>query len=168
MKELTLIRHAKSDWGNEHLKDIDRHLNERGYSDAYHLSDWHFNNHEVPDVILTSTATRALNTALIFARALNFDMKNFVLEETIYESSVAILLSIIKKQPDSKSSLMLFGHNPTITDLFNELCKDVFIDNIPTCGIMKINFNTNSWKEISDKNAKLNFHKFPKDYKNNN
>lgn len=167
MKELTLIRHAKSDWGNEHLKDIDRHLNERGYSDAYQLSDWHFNNHEVPEIIITSTATRALNTALIFARAFNFDMKNFVLEETIYESSVATLLSIIKKQSDSKSSLMLFGHNPTITDLFNELCKDVFIDNIPTCGIMKINFNTNSWKEISDKNAKLNFHKFPKDYKNN-
>lgn len=167
MKELTLIRHAKSDWGNEHLKDIDRHLNERGYSDAYQLSDWYFNNHEVPEMIISSTATRALNTALIFARALNFDMKNFVLEKIIYESSVATLLSIIKKQSDSKKSLMLFGHNPTITDLFNELCKDVFIDNIPTCGIMKINFGANSWKEICDKNAKLNFHKFPKDYKNN-
>lgn len=167
MKELTLIRHAKSDWGNEHLKDIDRHLNERGYSDAYQLSDWYFNNHEVPEMILTSTATRALNTALIFARSLNFDMRNFVIEETIYESSVENLLSIIKKQSDSKRSLMLFGHNPTITNLFNELCKDVYIDNIPTCGIMKINFNTNSWKEISDKNSNLNFHKFPKDYKNN-
>jgi phosphohistidine phosphatase len=95
MKELTLIRHAKSDWGNESLKDIDRHLNERGYSDAYQLSDWYFNNHEVPQMIYTSTATRALNTALIFARSLDFDMKNFVLDATIYESSVVNLLSII-------------------------------------------------------------------------
>jgi phosphohistidine phosphatase len=167
MKDLTLIRHAKSDWGNESLKDIDRHLNERGYSDAYQLSDWYFNNHEVPQMIYTSTATRALNTALIFARSLDFDMKNFVLDATIYESSVVNLLSIIKKQPDSKSSIMLFGHNPTITDLFNELCKDVFIDNVPTCGVIKITFNTNSWKDISEENSKLNFHKFPKNYKNN-
>jgi phosphohistidine phosphatase len=165
MKELTLIRHAKSDWGNEYLKDIDRHLNERGYSDAYHLSDWYFNNHESPDLILSSTATRALNTSLIFARALNFDMKNFVLDKTIYESSVTNLFSIIKKQADSKNSIMLFGHNPTITDVFNELCKGDFIDNIPTCGIVKINFNTSSWKEISEENSKLNFYKFPKDYK---
>ena len=56
MKELTLIRHAKSDWGNESLKDIDRHLNERGYDDAYTLSDWYFNNHESPEIILSSPA----------------------------------------------------------------------------------------------------------------
>ena len=41
MKELILVRHAKSDWGNESLKDIDRHLNERGYEDAYLLSKWY-------------------------------------------------------------------------------------------------------------------------------
>lgn len=166
MKELTLIRHAKSDWGNEYLKDIDRHLNERGYSDAYLLSDWYFNNHQVPELILTSDATRALNTALIFARSLNFDMKHFVIDSSIYESSVDNLLTIIKKQNDAKKSIMLFGHNPTITSVFNELCKDVFIDNVPTCGIVKINFNTNSWGKISGENSKLNFHKFPKDYKN--
>src|SRR6187399_947983 len=110
MKELILVRHAKSDWGNEALKDIDRHLNERGYEDAYLLSKWYEKNKTMPDLILASTATRALNTALIFARALEFNMTNFVLEKDIYESKAATVLSIVKKQNDSKKTIMLFGH----------------------------------------------------------
>ena len=166
MKELTLIRHAKSDWGNEYLKDIDRHLNERGYSDAYLLSTWYCKNHKLPDIILTSTATRALNTALIFARALDFNMDHFVIEKNIYEATSDKLLSIIKKQADSKNSIMLFGHNPGITNVFNELSND-YIDNIPTCGIVNLHFKTNSWKTIDKENSHLNFQQFPKEYKNN-
>lgn len=166
MKELVLIRHAKSDWGNESLKDIDRHLNERGYEDAYLLSKWYEKNKTMPDLILASTATRALNTALIFARALKFNMTNFIIEENIYESTAAKLLLIIKKQDDSKRSIMLFGHNPGITNLCNELCKERYFDNIPTCGIVSLNFETNSWKTISEDNSKINFQQFPKEYKN--
>ncbi len=166
MKELILVRHAKSDWGNESLKDIDRHLNERGYEDAYLLSKWYEKNKTLPDLILASAATRALNTALIFARALNFNMANFVLEKDVYESKAATLLSIIKKQADTKKTIMLFGHNPGVTDFFNELSKDVYLDNIPTCGIVSLSFETNSWKGISSENSKLNYQQFPKEYKN--
>ena len=109
MKELVLVRHAKSDWGNESLKDIDRHLNERGYEDAYLLSNWYEKNKTMPDLILSSTATRALNTALIFARALNFNMGNFVLEKDIYESKAATLLSVIKQQADTKKTILLLA-----------------------------------------------------------
>ncbi len=166
MKELVLVRHAKSDWGNETLKDIDRHLNERGYEDAYLLSKWYQKNHSMPDLIISSTATRALNTALIFARELEFNMVNFTLEKNIYESKASTLLSVIKKQGDTKNTIMLFGHNPGITDLFNELSKDVYFDNIPTCGIVSLGFDTNSWNEISVENSKLNYQQFPKEYKN--
>lgn len=166
MKELVLIRHAKSDWGNEYLKDIDRHLNERGYSDAYLLSKWFAKNQAAPNLILASTATRALNTALIFARAMEFNMTDFKLEKDIYESTVPTLLSIIKKQNDTKNKIMLFGHNPGITNLCNDLCKDVFFENVPTCGIVSISFKSESWKNISKENSKLNFQQFPKEYKN--
>ena len=168
MKELILIRHAKSDWGNESLKDIDRHLNERGYEDAYLLSKWYEKNYASPDLILSSTATRALNTALIFARALNYNMVNFVLEKDIYESTLSTLLSILKNQDDAKKTIMLFGHNPGITDLCNALCSDVFFDNIPTCGIVGISFETASWKKITESNSKIKFQQFPKEYKNTN
>ncbi|MDP1800137.1 MAG: histidine phosphatase family protein [Bacteroidota bacterium] len=168
MKELILIRHAKSDWGTEFLKDIDRHLNERGYSDAYLLSAWYLKTQISPELILSSTATRALNTALIFARALDLDMTNFVMDKNIYESTATKLLSILKKQDDKKKSIMLFGHNPGITNLCNDLCKDVFFENIPTCGIVSLKFDTRCWEDIKEENAKLNYHQFPKDYKNSN
>ncbi len=167
MKELVLVRHAKSDWGNETLRDIDRHLNERGYEDAYLLSKWYQKNHASPELILSSTATRALSTALIFARALNYNMDNFVLEKEIYESSAATLLSVLKNQDDSKNSIMLFGHNPGITNLCNNLCQDVFFDNIPTCGIICLSFETRSWKKIAENDSKIKFQQFPKEYKNN-
>jgi phosphohistidine phosphatase len=166
MKELFIVRHAKSDWGAEFMKDIDRPLNERGYSDAYFMSKWFLKNKKKPDLILTSTATRALSTALIFARAMEFNMENFLMNEKIYESSVANLISIIHKQNDAVNSIMLFGHNPGLTDLCNKLNDDVFIDNISTCGIVNLNFDSDSWKGVAEKKASMGFFQFPKDFKN--
>jgi phosphohistidine phosphatase len=167
MRELFLIRHAKSDWGTEFLKDVDRPLNERGYSDAYFMSKWFLKNKKTPDLILSSTATRALNTGLIFARALEFDMKNFLLEEKIYESSVATLLSVLREQADNAQSLMVFCHNPCITEICNRLNDDVFIDNVPTCGIVNLNFEIDNWRDLGDKKGHMGFFQFPKDFRNN-
>lgn len=167
MRELYLIRHAKSDWGSEFLKDIDRPLNERGYTDAYFMSKWFLKNKKMPEAILSSTATRAMNTALIFARTFEFDMSKFSLDANIYECPSQKLISIIKQQDDKIRSLMVFCHNPCITDVSNKLTDDVFIDNVPTCGIINLNFEINSWKEIETKKANMGFFQFPKDFKNN-
>lgn len=167
MKSLTFIRHAKSDWGNEFLKDIDRPLAERGYQDAYDLSTWFLKTHSQPDLIVSSSATRALNTALIFARTFNFDLTNFKLVDKIYESSAKNLISIISKFDNQKESIIMFGHNPGFTNVCNELTDDLFFENVPTCGIISLQFDIKSWEEVSTKKAKLNFHQFPKDYKNN-
>jgi phosphohistidine phosphatase len=166
MKELIFVRHAKSDWGNEFLKDIDRPLNERGYTDAYFMSDWFAKNKTAPDKILASTAARALNTALIFARSLDFDMTHFHLDKNIYESPVARLLAIVRAQDDSVNSLMVFGHNPSFTDICNILSDELFFDNLPTCGMVAFNFDTNNWSGIKEKKGRLNYYQFPKNFKN--
>jgi phosphohistidine phosphatase len=166
MKEIIFVRHAKSDWGNEFLKDIDRHLSERGYSDAYFLSDWFVKNKTSPARIVTSTATRALNTALIFSRAMDFKLENFALEKRIYEASSAKIAGVIKEQDNSVSSIMLFGHNPGFTDICNELSDDLFFDNVPTCGIVSFNFDIQNWSELVSKKGKLNYYQFPKNFKN--
>jgi phosphohistidine phosphatase len=165
MKQITFVRHAKSDWGNEFLKDIDRPLNEQGYSDAYFLSEWFRKNKSLPDLIISSTATRAFNTALIFTRTFDFDMRCFGLEKDIYESSSERLNAIIKELDDDKNSLMLFGHNPAITNICNELGEDLFFDNVPTCGIVSLTFNISSWKTLALKTGVLDFYQFPKDFK---
>jgi phosphohistidine phosphatase len=166
MKELIFVRHAKSDWGNEHLKDIDRFLSERGYSDAYFHSEWYAKEKKAPALIISSTATRALNTALIFARALQFDMNNFRLAAETYETNTPKLISFIQKQDDSFESIMMFGHNPVTTNICNELSEEMFFDNVPTCGLVSMEFDIKSWADLEPKKGKLNFYRFPKDYRN--
>ncbi|PBQ33089.1 phosphohistidine phosphatase [Sphingobacteriaceae bacterium] len=166
MKELIFVRHAKSDWGTEFLKDIDRHLNERGYRDAYFLSEWFEKNKKKPDLILSSSATRALSTAFIFARSLEQNKDKIKVEEKIYEASLETLLSVLKKMDASYNSVMLFGHNPSLTTICNYLCDDLFFDDIPTCGIVSYNFDIKKWSELDEKQGKLNYYQFPKEFKN--
>lgn len=165
MKQLIIVRHAKSDWGDESLKDIDRPLNERGYSDAYTLSKWFYTHHEVPNLIISSDATRALSTAMIFSRALGIPSERMLIESKIYESTADTLKKVIANLDDAASRVMLFGHNPGITNLVNELSNDLFFDNIPTCGIISFQFDINSWKEFGNKKGQLVFQQFPKEYK---
>lgn len=166
MKELIFVRHAKSDWGSEFLQDIDRPLSERGYRDAYFLSEWYHKNKTSPRLILSSTAIRAMSTALMFARAMEFNMDHFKLEKRIYEISLARLISLIKEQNNTYESIMLFGHNPAFTDVCNELSDDLFFDNVPTCAIASFKFEIQNWSEIGTKKGKLNFYQFPKNFKN--
>ncbi|HOZ88212.1 MAG TPA: phosphoglycerate mutase family protein [Bacteroidia bacterium] len=166
MKQIIFIRHAKSDWGNEFLKDVDRPLNETGYADAYALSKWFLENHAQPDLIIASTATRAINTALIFARTLEFNMNCFRVEKEIYESSMEMLISIVKEQDETKQRLMIFGHNPAITNICNALGNDLFFDNIPTCGIVALNFKINKWTDLAMNTGVMDYYRFPKDFKN--
>jgi phosphohistidine phosphatase len=166
MKELILIRHAKSDWTKESIKDIDRPLGERGYEDAYLLSKWFKEEMGLPDQLLSSPATRALNTAFIFARTFNMFEKDVLIDETLYESFVKSYLKSISQTNNKINRLMVFGHNPMLTELANELNKDLLFDNVPTCGIIKIGFEFNDWKEILNKpEGKLLLNKFPKSFK---
>lgn len=162
MKTLILIRHAKSDWGYEFLKDIDRPLNERGYRDAYQLSKWYVSNFPKPQLILSSPAIRAISTALIFARALEYNEQDIQIKHGIYDAHTDDFLSIIHQLPDRIDIAMFFGHNPTITNLSNILCPKFFIDNIPTCGIIKLNFDTSQWKTIGEIPSFQIEHKFSK------
>ena len=166
MKEIIFIRHAKSEWGNEGLKDIDRPLNERGYTDAYFLSFWYAKNKPAPDLILSSTATRAYNTAQIFARALDLETEKFQLDERIYESSSQTLFEIIKNVPPSVDRLMMFGHNPGFTNTCNEISDDLFFENVPTCGIVSFHLDIFNWSQSITKKGKINFYQFPKEFKN--
>lgn len=166
MKELILIRHAKSDWANEAIKDIDRHLNDRGYADAYQLSQWYKSEFTLPDLLLSSPATRAINTAFIFARTFGIPEAQVMVSGDLYESTMQDYLEVISKLDKKYNRVMLFGHNPAITNLTNELNKDLLFENVPTCGIIKIGFPYENWKEVADKKqGQLLLNKFPKSFK---
>lgn len=166
MKELILIRHAKSDWTSEIIKDIDRPLNERGYYDAYLLSKWFKDEMPLPDLIVSSPATRAINTAFIFCRTMNIKESDVRINDSLYESTSNEYLNAISSIENEYNRILIFGHNPAITNLVNELNNDLTFENIPTCGIVKIGFTSKSWTEVTKSKAgKLLLNKFPKNFK---
>ena len=160
-KTIYLIRHAKSDWGNENLKDIDRPLNERGYGDAHKMSLRLSEKKERPDIILTSNAIRAMSTALIFMRNLNVLGHDVKVNEHIYEATSDELLNIIQNINDKYSTVFLFCHNPGITNLVNRI-SNAAIDNIPTTGIACIDIETEHWSQAGEVNGSLRYFDFPK------
>ena len=165
MKEIVFIRHAKSDWGSEFLKDVDRPLAERGYRDAYTMCEWYRLNKPVPDLIVSSPAARAANTALMFMRHLGLTTQSFAFDDRIYEAPADRLLLVVRSLPESASRVMIFGHNPGFTNLSNVLGENVFFDNVPTCGIVAFDARVSKWKDVEPKKAALQYYQFPKDFR---
>jgi phosphohistidine phosphatase len=144
MKKLFLIRHAKSDWENLDLKDIERPLNTRGYANANDMS----NQRGIkPDLIISSPAVRAYSTALLFARNLNYNANTIILKQELYEATVNDYVSVFSEIDNKYDAVMLFGHNPTISNLVGQLTQSSNIL-MPTCCIAGINFDAKNWKEI--------------------
>ena len=162
MKELILIRHAKSSWSNPLLEDFERPLNKRGAKNAPFMAKILKQKEVNPDLIISSPSKRTKDTLDFFIK--EFDYKGeIIFEESIYEAPYINILKVIKNIDDKHKTIFLFGHNPGFNDLTDFLLGR-FEDNIPTCGVLKIDFDTNYWKNISKDNSKLIFFNFPKKY----
>lgn len=161
MKTLFLNRHAKSSWASRETPDFERPLSERGESDAPMMGKRLAEKEENIELIISSPAKRALTTAKIIAAEIGYSINDIKEIESIYESSVKNLLGIVNTLPDSFNRVMLFGHNPGFTD-FADYLTGSGIMNIPTCGICKIVFETDHWKEISAHTGTLSYFDFPK------
>jgi len=163
MKELYLVRRAKSDWSDMDINDIDRPLKARGIRDALLMGEFMAKEFNVPDLVLTSPACRAFHTAVIFIRSLKAGYDKVRVDEEIYLASFNELRSLIKKTSDTIEKLMLVGHNPGLTDMAN-FFLDEFIHNIPTSGFVTFQFDTGSWKGISSGNLINHTLHYPKEF----
>lgn len=159
MKKVYLIRHAKSSWKDFSLEDFERPLNKRGKSDAPLMGAKLHNKKVVPDTILSSPALRAKTTAEIIAKKIGFE-KEILYKKDIYEASATTLHKILTKIADKKSIVFLFGHNPSLNELAENYIH--FNENIPTCAVVEIAFDCNSWADISAENASLVSFDYPK------
>jgi phosphohistidine phosphatase len=159
MKQLYIIRHAKSSWKEISLDDFERPLNKRGKTDAPFMGTKLKEKNVMPDLVLSSPALRAKTTAQIIAKKIEFK-KEIVLNEDIYESSVSELHKIVSEIDDKNRVVFLFGHNPSLNMLAQHYLN--FNENIPTCGIVKIEFDCDSWSDINAKNARLISFDYPK------
>lgn len=147
MKTLTLIRHAKSSWeGN--FKDFDRPLNDRGLQDLPKMVAKAKGFMLEPDLVLSSPAKRALTTANAFVVGMEIQPDKFILNQNLYDFSGEYLVKTIKSVNDSIKTLMVFGHNHAITYFVNAFGNQ-YINNVPTCGLVTIEFSVESWAYLS-------------------
>jgi phosphohistidine phosphatase len=146
MKNLILVRHAKSNW-DAPLQDIDRPLNQRGMKDA-HLVSLNIQDF-IPKiyVIWSSIAKRAADTARIFAQNILYPIESILFKDELYTFDEKHLENIIKSCDNSIDSLIIFGHNAAMTNFVNKF-GDVFISNLPTSGFVSLQFDTNYWEKI--------------------
>ena len=143
MKTLYLLRHAKSSWGKPNLEDKDRPLNDRGASDIPIMSARLRKNSSI-EAIISSTAVRAFTTANLIAEGIGFPVESVELDSAIYLAGPLNLLKIVRKLDDRLVEVMLVCHNPSITEFANCMLG-AHIDNIPTCGLVKLKLDINAW-----------------------
>lgn len=148
MKRLTLVRHAKSDWSLPGQPDWDRALNKRGQRDAPEMARRLRARKLKPDLILTSPAVRALATATIMARELKVPASIFRHDERLYLAGPNDMLHVIRELGGQAQHLMVFGHNPGITEFANQLSAGDRIDNMPTCAVFTAEFDLPDWSEL--------------------
>jgi phosphohistidine phosphatase len=162
MKTIYLVRHAKSSWEDPKLADFKRPLNTRGKKDAPFMGVQLNNKQIEPDLILASPAKRAKKTALAIAEKISYPNKNILFKDEFYEASEKTLLDIIKKIDERFDSVMVFAHNPGLTQL-NNLISNNYIENIPTCGVVALECDK-EWSDVGKNSCKLLFFDYPKKY----
>ena len=161
MKQLILIRHAKSSW-RHNVIDHKRPLSNRGFNDAQIISNHLSSSNLKVELVLSSDATRAKTTANIIVSNLGINQELFSLDHDLYDFSGENLIKTIKNCENEIGCLMVFGHNHAITAFVNSF-GDKYIENVPTCGVVIIEFDINNWKNINK--GKTIKTLFPRDFK---
>jgi phosphohistidine phosphatase len=157
VKNLFLIRHAKSSWAEIGTKDFDRGLDDRGLRDAPKMAEILKGMGIIPDLIISSPAKRAITTAHFFAKELGIALDKIDVQPDIYEAHEADLLHVVRNIRDDAQTVLLFGHNPSLTYFPNRYTED-FIDNVPTCGIVQLSLNADNWSNFNEKTvSKIGF-----------
>ena len=162
MKTLYIVRHAKSSWEYEGVEDIDRPLKKRGIKDAHLMSKFLSKKVSKPDVFVSSSANRALHTAVIFCENFSYPLANLKIKRQLYSFSDGYLVKTVKALDDSFSSAIIFSHDHGINTFVNKFGSKP-IAHVTTCGIIAIEFDEKHWKNI--KKGKTVMTEFPKNHK---
>lgn len=159
---LILVRHAKSSWADAGLPDHERPLNARGRRDAPRMARRLAERGPHPRKILTSSAARALATAMTFASELDLDDPAVVVKPEIYGAGVTEIVDLIRGLDDELECVMVVGHNPTFSALVDRLTGRTDVGNVPTCGVVTLELGTRPWAGVTESTLLLADFDFPK------
>ena len=142
MKQLFIIRHGKSDWGNPFQDDFDRPLNHRGIIDAKKMGIY-LSNYTHPQKIISSTAKRAITTAYLIADQLKINQHEIEQQKKLYHAPLDKLLETIQTADNKHNTLYIVGHNPGLSSLVSYLSED-WIE-LKTCCVAILQADVDSW-----------------------
>ncbi len=161
MKTLYLVRHAKASWEEPGVSDADRPLIPKGVKKTGLIVDYLLKRETTIDLMISSPAVRAIETARIMATGLFYPLNKIKTDRKIYDGYYDRILDIIYGTANDVNSLMIFGHNPTITNLAN-LFLHPGIESMPTSCVVCLSFNTDMWEDIPANEAIQEFVISPK------
>ncbi len=161
MKRLFIVRHGKSSWDYDSVKDLDRPLKERGISDGYKMAERLVERELKPEIIISSPGIRALHSAVIFHRVLKLSREALRIDPDLYLADEQEILSVIYGLNDQINSVMIFGHNPGFTDFTNYI-STLNLMNIPTTGLAILDFQIDNWNQIAREKLVKEYFDFPK------
>ena len=147
MKTLYMARHAKSSWKHDVI-DHQRPLKGRGKKDGPLVSAYVATQVAPPQLMISSDAVRALTTAHYFKDAFNITDAQFRTDPDLYDFSGQSVMNVIQRQDNSIDRIMIVGHNHAFTSVANML-GNKYIDNLPTCGFVMIDFDVVNWQDIA-------------------
>lgn len=154
MKTLYVLRHAKSSWDDKSQADFDRSLNQRGLNAAPFIGEVMGKRDAVPDVIISSPAKRAMQTAALVKESSGSNAA-IRYDERIYEASVHALMLVVSQIDDMFESALIVGHNPGMEGLINYLTG--ILEPMPTAALAATVLNIGDWKDVTVKCGTLQF-----------
>lgn len=164
MFTMLVARHAKSSWDYPELSDFERPLSARGRRDAPLMAAILRDEPERPDVIVTSSAVRAVTTARVMAQLLDLPMHDMIISNALYDATADELITLVREIDDAFRCAMVVGHNPALTQFVN-IVGDTELENVPTCGVVTLAFpSLRSWRDIGVRTGNVRSFDYPRKY----
>jgi phosphohistidine phosphatase len=154
------MRHAKSSWENSDFSDFERPLNEIGLKAAPFMGNIIYQNGLQPDLIVSSPAKRAKQTAVLI-KAVAEIKAQIEYREELYGAKPTAFFEVTAAIEDKFESVLLIGHNPELENFIHKLTREN--QSMPTTSIAVIRLNIESWSEIAFDSGRLELVLRPKD-----
>jgi phosphohistidine phosphatase len=162
LKKIIFVRHGKADEPATEFPDFERSLTARGKHISRLMASKLKEKENNPGVIITSPAFRALETALIFAGIFGISPDKIIIDSNLYFNiDQNSLMTILKNTSEDLDTIMLFGHNPSFTELPELLGKESF-GILPKSGIICLSFKTKTWSGITRNGGHIEYFLKPK------
>lgn len=162
---LYLIRHAKSSHKKDSLADVERPLSNRGKDDAVLMGMELLKQGITLDKMVISHSKRTKSTAKRLGKVLHFEKDSIQKDSSLYRCKTQALVTVIRNLGAGYKSVAIIGHNPSIIQAANHFQKDTIFTSVPTCGIIAIEFESDSWEHLGNKEGTFLFFDYPKKHK---